>query len=450
MVLFMVRVYIMHEISSSEKGVLSMKNRKSASWYVRSVVGTIILLFLLNAILLPLPVGAAELKRDTKLDKSYASFVGEGKLDASGSSLAITGDVNGDGYDDLIIGAYQNSDAGQNAGQVYIIMGGPSGWNDGVSLAQASASYQGEQQDDYAGWSVANAGDVNGDGFDDILIGAYENDWSTTDAGQVYLIFGKATDWSMDNTLGKVDASFIGSGKGDYLGYSVAGVGDVNNDGFDDFVMGAYGNDDNGVDAGRSYLFMGKQNGWFLQQKVGDADASFYGIGSNDEAGWNVAGAGDVNRDGYDDFLIGAPFNDYSINDAGAAYLILGKVSGWSFDTNLKSADASWTGESAFDYAGWAMAGAGDVNGDGYDDILIGAPNNDCDFTRDYGGQTYLILGMASGWVKYVPLGTSDASFWGEATNDGAGWRLSTAGDLDGDGYDDFMIGAPYNSDGAT
>jgi len=427
-----------------------MKNRKNASWYVRSVVGTIILMFLLNAILLPLPVGAADLKRDTKLSKSYASFIGEAKVDYSGCSVAIAGDVNGDGYDDLLIGAYGNSDAGSNAGQVYLILGGPSGWNDGVTLDKASASFQGENQDDYAGTSVAGAGDVNGDGFDDILIGAYGNDWSNPDAGQVYLIFGKATGWNMDTTLGKADASFVGTNKADNLGHSLAGVGDVNNDGFDDFVMGAYLNDAGGIDSGQAYLFLGKQAGWFMQQKITDADASYFGPWPGEEAGWSLAGAGDVNRDGYDDFLIGAPWDNFAYPSAGAAYLILGKANGWSFGVNLKSADASWTGEATNDLLGFAVAGAGDVNGDGFDDILIGAILNDVHGLRLDAGQTYLILGKPVGWVLWVPIANSDASFWGEQWWDNSGGALSTAGDLNGDGYDDFMIGAEFNSDGTS
>jgi len=419
-----------------------MNKSPKTNGFIRPIVGTVLLILVLNAFL-PIPVGASELKMKILLKDSHASFVGEGKQDYSGCSVAIAGDVNGDGYDDLVIGADGNSDQATGAGQIYIIFGGPSGWNDGVSLANADASYQGQGQDDSAGYAVAGAGDVNGDGYDDILVGAFGNDDGGTNNGQAYLILGKAQGWSMDNNLKAADASWIGSGNGDYAGFAVAGIGDVNNDGYDDFAIGAWSNNDNGNDAGRTYIFFGKNAGWQMWDKVGNADASYMGIYPDDESGWSIAAAGDVNKDGYDDFLIGAPGNAISASWAGASYLILGKATGWSFDTNLKSADASFLGEFNDDESGMSVAGAGDVNKDGYDDILIGAPYNDCDGFRKDAGQTYLILGKATGWALDTKLVSSDASFWGEHDDDQSGYAISSVGDVDGDNIGDFGIGAP-------
>ena len=122
-----------------------------------------------------------------------------------------------------------------------------------VDLGNVGASFWGEVGVDQSGRSVAMAGDVNGDGFDDLLIGAVYNDENGADSGQTYLIFGKPRGWSMDTNLSKADASFIGEMVYDYSGTAVAGVGDVNGDGFDDILIGAAGSDRGGSNAGQVY-----------------------------------------------------------------------------------------------------------------------------------------------------------------------------------------------------
>jgi len=228
-----------------------------------------------------------------------------------------------------------------------------------------------------------------------------------------------ALDYGMDQDLGNVNASFWGEETDDRSGCSVACVGDVNGDGYDDILIGAYDNDDGGESAGRTYLIFGKPFEWTMDIDLSEADASFRGEDEGDESGWPVAGAGDVNGDGYDDILIGATLNDDSDRDAGQTYLILGKPTGWEMDINLSESDASFLGEDSPDRSGCSIAGVGDVNGDGYDDILIGAIwNNE---GGDFAGQTYLILGKASGWTMDTDLSASDASFWGENIEDGSG-----------------------------
>ena len=426
-----------------------VRNRRSL--FGRSIAGLTMLVLVFQALMVAAPAGAAGLKMDTPILKANATFTGELKADYSGMSVANAGDVNGDGYDDMVIGAPRNDDGGNDAGQVYIILGGPSGWTTGVDLGKVDASYRGAAADDYAGYSVAGAGDVNGDGYDDILIGAYGNDDATTDGGQAYLIFGMATGWSTDLSLAKsADASFLGTENGEAAGFSVAGAGDVNGDGYGDMLIGAYLNDINGADSGRTYLFLGKQNGLSTGTKVDSADASYDGIYDNDYSGYSVAGAGDVNRDGYDDFLIGAPMNSITDKFAGASFLVFGRAAGWSYGTNLMSADVRFEGELADDQSGTSVAGAGDVNGDGYCDILIGALMSDCDGARPDAGQTYLWFGRASGWAPNYNLGSSDASFWGEDVKDRSGLSVSGAADVNGDGYCDFLIGAPFNAGGGS
>jgi hypothetical protein len=384
----------------------------------------------------------------TDLSRSYASFWGEDANDYAGGSVAGVGDVNGDGYDDFIVGADGDDDGGSAAGQIYLILGKASGWAMDTDLSAASASFWGEDASDNAGVSVAGAGDVNGDGYDDFLVGAYADDDGGSMAGQAYLILGKASGWAMDTDLSAVSASFWGEDANDYAGGSVAGAGDVNGDGYDDFLIGAYGDDDGGSAAGQAYLILGKASGWAMDTDLSAASASFWGEDADDRAGGSVAGAGDVNGDGYDDFIVGADGDDDGGSEAGQTYLILGKASGWAMDTDLSAASASFWGEDASDYAGYSMAGAGDVNGDGYDDFLVGAYGDD-----DGGGmagQAYLILGKASGWAMDTDLSAASASFWGEDGGDSAGWSVAGAGDVNGDGCDDFLVGAYYDDDGGS
>ncbi len=180
-------------------------------------------------------------------------------------------------------------------------------WTPDTDLSTANASFWGENPGDWTGISVSNAGDVNGDGYDDILIGTHRNGDGGGGAGQTYLILGKSTGWSMDTNLSNADASFWGEDWGDRAGYSVSGAGDVNGDGYDDFLIGAYGDDDGGSLAGQTYLILGKSTGWSMDTNLSTADASFWGEDSDDRAGWSVSNAGDVNGDGYDDILIGLP-----------------------------------------------------------------------------------------------------------------------------------------------
>ncbi len=410
---------------------------------------TIVILMLLTIGIIFIPTTLAPaLAPDTDLSNADASFIGEDQWDTSGISVSIVGDVNGDGYDDLLIGAWANTEGGvPDTGQVYLILGKPTGWAMDTDLSNADASFIGEDTEDYAGIAISGAGDVNGDGFDDILIGAKgDEDGGVTWAGQTYLVLGKPSGWVMDTNLSNASASFWGEDADDESGDAISHAGDVNGDGFDDFLIGAPGDEEGGDSAGQTYLVLGKALGWVMDTDLSTADASFIGEAVHDQSGHSVSYAGDVNGDGYDDILIGSPYNGDGGSYAGQTYLFLGEASGWGMDTSLSMADASFWGEDSSDTSGWSVSGAGDVNSDGFDDFLIGA-NGDED-GGNYAGQTYLILGKASGWTMDTNLSTADASFIGEDASDQSGHCVSGAGDINGDGFDDFLIGADWDEDG--
>ncbi len=375
-----------------------------------------------------------------------ATFLAELPEDRSGSALASIGDVNQDGFDDFLIAARAASKAQTAAGQVYLIPGSANGWGRWVDLWEHSHSFLGEGPEDSAGYSLSGAGDVNGDGYDDFLIGAPGNNQAGDRAGKTYLFFGRDALWGAERPIDEADAAFVGEAPGDRSGTAVAGVGDVNGDGYDDFLIGAP-NHSNGLDeAGKVYLFFGQPSGWTKNLSVADADATFLGEAAYDRAGTSLAAAGDVEGDGYADFLIGAPDRDVPADRAGTVYLVLGRDRGWVNDFPLAGATYAFNGEAQNDRCGISLASAGDVNGDGLDDFLIGAPYNARYGTES--GAAYLLLGKTTGWLFGFSVANADAVFLGDVPMTRAGHSVSGAGDVNGDGIDDFLIGSVFANEG--
>jgi hypothetical protein len=363
------------------------------------------------------------------LSTADAKLVGEELYDEAGFSVSGAGDVDGDGHADLLIGAFEDDAGGAHAGAAYLVRGPVTGTLD---LSLADAKLVGEA-DDHVGWSVSGAGDVDGDGHDDLLVnGDLDVHFTGRGAGAAYLVRGPVSG-TVDLSL--ADAKLVGEKTFDFAGWSVSDAGDVDADGHDDLLVGAVNYSYARTQyAGAAYLVLGPVTGIF---DLSMADAKIVGD-EWDTAGTSVSGAGDVDGDGHDDFVVGVPGRDTvggPLSDNGAAFLVLGPVSG-----TLRPwlADARLVGEGDSQGAGGSVADAGDVDADGHDDLFVGAPQ-DTEGGSPYAGAAYLVLGPVTGTRS---LARADAKLVGDSSYDYAGWSVSGAGDVDSDGHDDLLVGA--------
>ena len=334
-------------------------------------------------------------------------------IDASGYSVAGAGDVNGDDLDDLIIGAWgADPGARNNAGESDVLFGRDTGFAASLDLAAFDGSngfrLEGIDAYDASGWSVAGAGDVNGDGIDDLIIGAPHFDQDGRKfAGESYVVFGSDTGIGPSLDLARLDGSngfrLNGINASDYSGFSVAGAGDVNGDGIDDLIIGALGADPGARNsAGESYVVFGA-NRFAASVDLAALDGlngfRLDGVAVDDKSGSAVAGAGDVNGDGFDDMIVSASLAapDGKLL-AGESYLVFGSDTRIAPSLDLATLDGSngyrLAGIDAYDTSGVSIAGAGDFNGDGFDDLIIGASDADSG-TSTTAGESYVVFGGA-------------------------------------------------------
>ncbi len=379
---------------------------------------------------------------------------GIGANDFAGRSVASAGDVNGDGFDDIIVGAYGSEHSLGDFTSSFVVFGAASGFAANLPLVGLSGAsgfkIGGSAVGNKTGFSVASAGDVNGDGFSDVIVGAYG---AGSGAGASYVIFGAATIPNSQIVLSVLNGTtgFKLSGvAGDQSGYSVASAGDVNHDGFADLVIGAPGASPHGAQSGAAYVVFGQASGFGanvdLSTLNGTTGFKISGAAANDGAGTSVASAGDVNGDGYCDVLIGAQ----GANSDGSAYVVFGMASGFSANFDLSTLNGSngfrLDGVGAGDHAGISVASAGDVNADGFADLIIGA--NLADSSGTDSGAAYVVFGQASGFSATIGLstlnGTNGFKLSG-ATGDQSGFSVASAGDVNGDGYADLIVGAPVH-----
>jgi hypothetical protein len=334
-----------------------------------------------------------------------------------GYSVGTAGDVNGDGYADAIVGASYYDNGQEDEGRAFVYHGSAAGLRRAPDWTAES-----DQAYSYFGAAVSTAGDVNGDGYSDVIVGADWFDGGDPNEGRAFVYHGSAAGLSTTpDWIAESDQFWA------FFGISVGTVGDANGDGYDDVIVGA-SSYSNGQDLeGRAFVYHGSPAGlsatpsWTAES---DQALAFFGA--------SVGTAGDVNGDGYDDAIVGA----YNYDDGQAG-------EGWSFVYQGSAAGLSatpdWTAQTdqAFARLGISVGTAGDVNGDGYDDVIVGAYH----YTngQDSEGRAFVYHGSPAGLsaAPYWRVESNQVSAL-------FGFSVGTAGDVNGDGYDDVIVGADY------
>lgn len=403
----------------------------------------------------------------------------------TGTAVSGAGDINGDGFDDLVVAAPSYSMGAISNNPIassYVIFGKANNTDVQISSIDAGASdsvgfrLTGFESTNFnARDSIATGGDINGDGYDDVVFGAPKTRVDGVyGVGAAYVVFGKSAGFSnldITDINGTNGFSFTDSARGysstaAYVGAAVSLGGDVNGDGFDDLVVGAPGQNKyraSGEYDGEAYVVFGRSSFSStptIQANTLNGSNGFVAtglVGQQARTGFSVSSGGDVNGDGIDDFVVGAPGDGYGYGSAdGRAYVVFGKTNLASSGTlGLESLSGSdgfvLRGETA-DLAGSSVSITGDINGDGFDDIAVGAPSVDQDVPSPppTNGKAYVIFGSSS---ITVPASLGDLNgvngfSLSGSTDNYAGRTVAIGGDLNGDGFDELLIGEPGASRG--
>jgi hypothetical protein len=435
-----------------------------------------------------------------ELDVSEADdwWTGDGSGDEAGLSLAGGLDLTGDGTEDFIIGAPSSS----TGGQFYFMPGEYLGFTTGLDLHQGSSSgaitwdppipgselgsdvalfpdVDGDGEVDFGVGSpgadgdaegsgiavlwfsidesytmvssngagaelgtVASGGDADNDGLSDVLVGAPGLSSGAIGGGFAELFLGDASSQIA------VGAYWEGSGSGDRLGSELASAGDVDGDGYDDLLLAATGFP-SGDSTGAVWLVMGTGSWPGGEARLFDADHQFLGAATGDHAGFALSGGRDFDHDGYDDFVVGAPYNSTAGTSAGTTYLWTGGAP-WGYTSgsySLATAPVSFQGESSSDRSGWSVLLTGDATGDGRDDLAVGAPYYSGSGANR--GKVYQLWGGPGFWVGSCDLADAQTSWLGVDPGDNLGWALA-GGDADSDGLIDLMMSAPSDDENGS
>lgn len=364
------------------------------------------------------------------------SISGGAASDTLGTSVSIAGDLNADGYEDIIVGA-PDADAegglGADRGEAYIWYGSSSGIADcDLATCDPDVLINGSTDFDRLGTSVAGAGDVNGDGYGDVIVGVpVHAEPGLVAAGEALIFYGS----DLTSVMAEGDASevVVGTAINEALGGTVAGGQDVNADGYEDVAI---------YSLIYAFVYEGSASGLGCAAGGSCTPSATIEEAAASDFGGDIKLIGDVNGDGYDELLIGARAASDGVTNPGRAYLMLGGPDGIDdCDLALGCADATISGVTDGDNLGSAVAG-GDFNGDGFADLAIGARNYLDGIINP--GAAFMLLGGTGGIADcVVNAGCVDATILGTVNISRLGQSASAGGDINGDGFEDLMLGAP-------
>ncbi len=357
-------------------------------------------------------------------------WIGRHNGDYAGYSVAAVGDLTGDGRSEVLIGVPSEDVQASDAGGFYLIDGASTSTDPDEA---AIAIILGDVAGDQIGLSMTAAGDLDGDGYPDFIVGSPVISLESTEDGGAFVFYGPLTGSSTVSQT--ADYTITGAHGGSATAYSMDSAGDFNGDGHPDVLVGAYYNLDRHDYPGAAHLLYGP-----IDQDISlesGSDVELMGITADAWTGYAVAGIGDFNGDGFDDVALGAPLDSGDEGYEGITYIIYGGESIVSDDVD-DYAGAMLIGAEAYSYSGIAVSGGEDADGDGLDDLLV----------SDYAERTWLVYGEELS-DEVIVTDVYDGLFYGEVYGDYSGYAIELTGDIDGDGSADVLIGAPNNDDTA-
>lgn len=376
-------------------------------------------------------------KEQNIIQISDASFQGEQEGSNSGKSSSMNGDINGDGYDDLVIGSPYFDGSNNYCGKVYIIFGGQYQKGNEVNFSKADASIIGSTNHGGLGSCVDIIRDINGDGYDDLVLGESGNSEYESKAGIIHIFFGGENSFSKNASISSSDVKIICRDDYSYLGDYLSSAGDVNGDGLGDLLFRKGRSND------EIYLLFGHSDEWNSTIELDDIDIKILKEENGPSFSFSteiIGSLGDLNLDGMDEFYISAG-SSYG-GKLGKVYVFFGRDEGWKNEINLAEADFCFLEEegiSGSDNIGYDVE-SGDLNGDGLKDIVVGAPYFSIGDSYNWHGKVYIMFGNDSLWKGNISLADSNASFYGQQKSVRAGTSVEIPGDMNGDGFDDLII----------
>jgi CSLREA domain-containing protein len=401
----------------------------------------------------------AEVVDEQKIGSGIGGFTGPiDPSDLFGKSVTSSGDLDGDGTIDLLVGAPYDDDGGIDRGAAYVLFLNPDGTVKGEQkISGTEGGFTGPLDDsDIFGWAVGTIGDLDGDGIAEVAVGAVIDDDGALNAGAVYVLFldpdGTVRDeQKISATSGGFDVAL---GSADFFGSAIAGPGDIDGDGVPDLVVGAYGDDDGALGSGAVYvLFMNADGTVRANQKISNLEGGLTTPLLNADAfGASVGGLVDIDGDGIVDLVVGAYADDTGGSNRGAVHVLLLHPDG-TVKAQQKVAHGVGglvAGLDDADQFGMSVDGLGDLDADGRAEVAVGAPGDD-DGGGDRGAVYVLSLNGDGTVASERKISSTVGGFVGPLPNAAAfGSAVSPIGDLDGDGTIGLAVGAEFDGNGAV